>query len=339
MRKILSVCLFALLACSAGFAGGSSDKAKPLVMVWYPNESGEDLKGARDAIGALITEATGRPVEHKLTTDYTISIETIANDKADVGFFGAQGYIETHAKNAKVLPLVVNSGSSGTLKDAMYYSWLNVKLGNEGMYKSGDKFAIDNIQGKKFSWVSTSSTSGFKVPSSGIVTYFSKKPEWSTLKADMLLEGGQGKFFSEVLFGNSHQGSAVNLLTGKADVAAFCDTCVFNYVELLSGTESKPGAVYQVRKDAADPFTGLVGEKFVIIQSVPVLNAPFVINTKTLSAKEIEALREVFTRQSTADNTAIFVPKGAANKGLFAAGQRFIAVEDSWFQPIRDLSK
>lgn len=322
------------------FAGGVADKkAKPIVMVWYPNESGEDLKGAREAVGALILEATGRTVDHKLTTDYTIAIEAIANNKADLGFFGAQGYVEANGKNPKVLPLVVNSGASGTLKDAVYYSWLNVKLGNEGMYKKGDAFSIDNIQGKKFSWVSTSSTSGFKVPSAGIVAYFGKKSEWTGLKADALLEGGKGRFFSEVLYGNSHQGSAVNLLTGKADVAAFCDACVVNYVEYVSGTENRPGAVYQVRKDAADPFTSLVGEKFVIIQSVPVLNAPFVLNTKLLSKEEIAKLGEVFTRESTAKNEMIFIPKGAAQKGLFRAGERFLAVDDSWFQPIRDLSK
>ncbi len=129
-RTILLIAL--LISCVCAFAGGVADaKAKPLVMVWYPNESGEDMKGARDAFAALITEATGRPVDHKLTTDYTIAIEAIANGKADLGFFGPQGYVEAHAKNAKVLPLVVNSGASGTLSDAVYHSWLNVRLGDE----------------------------------------------------------------------------------------------------------------------------------------------------------------------------------------------------------------
>ena len=39
-------------------------------MVWYPNESGNDLKAARDEIGKVIEEVTGKKVEHKLTTDY-----------------------------------------------------------------------------------------------------------------------------------------------------------------------------------------------------------------------------------------------------------------------------
>lgn len=338
MKRIVLSALLLVSAVAGVFAAGAAE-AKPLIFVWYPNESGEDLKGARDAIAAVIETATGRKIEHKLTTDYTIAIEAIVNAKADVGFFGAQGYVEASSKNAKVQPLVVNSGASGTLADAVYYSWLNVRQGDEGMYKNGAAFSIDNIKGKKFSWVSTSSTSGFKVPSSGIVSYFSKKPENAGLKADMLLEGGAGKFFSEVLFGNSHQGSAVNLLTGKADVAAFCDVCVQNYVEFVSGTENRPGAVYQVRKDAADPFTGMAGQKFVIIQSVPVLNAPFVVNSTTVDAKTIEKIVAAMTAETTAKNEAIFIPKGAAQKGLFKAGERFLKVDDAWFQPIRDLSK
>ncbi|MCX7655594.1 MAG: phosphate/phosphite/phosphonate ABC transporter substrate-binding protein [Treponemataceae bacterium] len=337
MKKVLYSVVLLCTLTAAIFAAGSQ-QASPLVFVWYPNESGEDLKGARDAMAAVIEKATGRKVEHRLTTDYNIAIEAIANNKAHLGFFGAQGYIEANKKNPKVQPLVVNSGASGTLKDAMYYSWICVRLGEEGAYRSGSGFSLDNIQGKKFSWVSTSSTSGFKVPSNSIVNYFSKKPQWTNLKADMLLEGGPDKFFSEVLFGNSHQGSAVNLLTKRADVAVFCDTCVYNYVELVSGTENRPGAVYQVRKDAADPFTGLVGEKFVVIQATPVLNAPMVVNTGLVSQEEIKKLLAELQSDATTKNELIFVPKGAPQKGLFKAGERFIAVQDSWFQPIRDLN-
>jgi len=339
MKKIILFAFLALFTCVGVFAGGSSEKLKPVVMVWYPNESGEDLKGAREEFVKMIAEATGRPVEQKLTTDYTIAIEAIANNKADVGFFGAQGYIEANAKNPKVVPLVVNSGASGTLSDAVYYSWVCVRLGNEGLYKNGNGYSVDNIQGKKYSWVSTSSTSGFKVPSAYFVSYFGKKPAFATLKADDLLEGGKDKFFSEVLYGNSHQGSAFNLVTGKVDAASFCDTSLANYVDLVSGTASTVGAVYQIKKDAADPFTTVPGEKFFLIQSIPVLNAPFIVNSATLSAAEIAKLREVFTRDSTTQTENIFVPKGAAQKGMFAGGQKFLVVADSWFQPIRDLSK
>ena len=55
-------------------------------------------------------------------------------------FMGAEGYIQAHNKNAAVLPLVVNSGESGTLDDALYYSWFAVNKGDEEEYADGDGY-------------------------------------------------------------------------------------------------------------------------------------------------------------------------------------------------------
>jgi phosphonate transport system substrate-binding protein len=351
MKKALLFIMVLLIAaisaaCSAGgektatggeksATGGSEDDT--LTIAWYPNESGADLKDARDEIGKIVEEATGKKVEHKTTTDYIIAIEAIATGNADLAFMGAQGYIEANTKNDKVQPLVVSSGASGTLDDAVYYSWLAVKNGNEDAYKNGDEFSIDKIVDKKFSFVSNSSTSGFKVPSDGIVSHFSEKEEYKDLTPEDLLEGG--KFFSEVLYGGSHQGSAVNLLSDKADVAAFCDTCVSNYVDLADGEKNTPGATYKVKADAAEPFNTVPGAEFKLISVTPVLNAPFTLNTETVSDEDRQALVEAFTSDEMANNEKIFVPEDAT--GLFKKTdkERFLEVEDAWFDPIRELSK
>ncbi|SDZ25756.1 phosphonate transport system substrate-binding protein [Evansella caseinilytica] len=316
----------------------ASDEKDTLTIVWYPNESGADLKDARDEIGKVIEDAAGKKVEHQTTTDYIIAIESIANGNADLAFMGAQGYIEAHDKNSNILPLVVPSGASGTLEDAVYYSWLSVKLGNEEEYKDGEDFSIDNIAGKKFSFVSNSSTSGFKVPSSGIIAHFSQMDEYNDLTEEDLLEGGV--LFSEVLYGGSHQGSAVNLLTDKADVAAFCDSCVDNYIELAEGEVNRPGAVYEVKADAAEPFNTVPGEKFVAISVTPVLNAPFVVNTDNIGEATINALKEAFLSDDVAANEKIFVPEDSEVSGLFkkTADERFVDVDNAWFNPIRELS-
>ncbi|SKC47882.1 phosphate/phosphite/phosphonate ABC transporter substrate-binding protein [Maledivibacter halophilus] len=346
MKKIFSL-LVAITLLTTIFTGCSSSTEKAgkdydtITMVWYPNESGDDLKSARDEFAKVIEEATGKKVEHKLTTDYAITIETLVNGNAHISWLGAQGYIEAHNKNDKVLPVVVNSGKSGTLEDAVYYSWLSVQKGNEDQYKLGDEFSIDNIQGKKFSFVSNSSTSGFKVPSAGIISYFSKKSNWKNISKEDLLEGGDDKFFKEVLFGGSHQGSAVNLLTGKADIAAFCDSCVANYVELIDGTANRPGAVYKVKDNAAEPFNTIPGEEFTLISVTPVLNAPFAMNSEVLSVEDQKAIIEALTSDKVPNNEKIFVPEGSNFKGLFDkdGDSRFLKVEDSWFDPVRELSK
>ena len=136
------------------------------------------------------------------------------------------------------------------------------------------------------SFVSNSSTSGFKVPTSSIVSHFSSEDKWKNLTADDLMEGGSDKFFSEVMYGGSHQGSAVNLLTNKSDVAAFCDTVLVNYVDAEDGEFNGVGTTYKVKDDATEPFNTLKGKEFVAIASTPVLNSPFVLNTEVISDED-----------------------------------------------------
>jgi len=347
LKRILGAALgiamaMSLVACSAPASSeNSSAPSTPdtITVVWYPNESAADYAPAREEFGRLVTEATGKKVEHKLTTDYAIAIEALASGTAQICFMGAQGYIEAKNKNDAVMPLFVNSGESGTLEDAIYYSWLAVNKGDESQYKDGDKYSLENIQGKKISFVSNSSTSGFKVPTTGIISYFSQKSEWKDITVDDLVEGGSDAFFSEVLFGGSHQGSAVNLLTGKADIAAFCDTELAAYADLASGEENTMGAVYKVKADASAPFDTVKGKEFFVIQSTPVLNGPFAYNSEALSTEDVEKIQDLFTSDEVANNEKMFVPEGSEFVGMFEKSdkERFVLVEDAWFDPIRNM--
>ena len=368
MRKLFSVLVMAMFLAACGSAAPAAEPttapeptaeptkapeptvaptaepAKPIVMVWLPNESGADLTDARDAIGAVVSEALGRPVEHKLTTDYIIVIEAMANNNADLAFVGAQQYIEAKAKNDKIVPLVTSSGASGTSKDAIYYSWLAVNKGEEANYQKDGAYSIENIQGKRFSFVSNSSTSGFKVPSKNIIGFFSMTEKWKELTSDDLLEGGADNFFSDVQFGGSHQGSAVNLISGKSDVAAFCDTCVANYVTLVDGIENAAGATYKVIEKAAEPFDKFVGKEFVVISSTPVINGPIAANSGTLTAEEIKKLQDALTSDAVANNLKIFADKASIDAGykpIFkkTKDERFVAIDDAFYNPVRELSK
>lgn len=331
-----------LAACNSTEIGDSNEPAStganekdPLVIVWYPNESGAEMGPSRDAFGELLKEATGRDVEHKLTTDYAIAIETIANGNGHIAFMGAQGYIEAKNKNENIIPLVVPSGASGTLEDARYFSWLAVPKEKAEAYKDNGEFSLNATAGKSISFVSASSTSGFKVPTSSIIAHFSDK----NLTQEQLMEGNE--VYPTVLFGDSHQGSAVNMLMGRSDVAAFCDTCVSSYVELIEGEANKPGSIYKVRDDAAAPFNTLKGKEFTLIQVTPVLNAPFAANKDVLTQEEIDQIVQAMTSDETANNTDIFKPKELEEPALFTKSEeeRFVQVEDAWFNPIRELSK
>lgn len=349
MKKLLNVFLgsafvLALAACGGeeaqteeGSAAANSDE--PLSVVWYPNESGNELADAREEIGSILEEATGREVEHELTTDYAIAIESIVNDNADLAFTGAEGYIQAKERNDNIEPLAVPSGPSGTEEDALYYSWFATGVDDMEQYETSEgEYSIDEFPGKNFSFVSTSSTSGFRVPTSTILNEFTETEEFADLTEEDLAESG--RFFEQVMFGNTHQGSAVNLINDRADAAAFCDTCVENYVELAEGEENTPGAIYEVSEGAADPFSNLAGEQFGIISATPVLNAPFIGNVSTLGEETFNEIQEIFASDEVANNEKIFVPEDAEEGGLFTktADERFVVVEDEWFNPIRELN-
>ena len=250
---------------------------------------------------------------------------------------GAQGYIEAKNANDAVLPLFVNSGASGTLDDALYYSFLAVKKGNEGEYASGDTYSIDNIQGKRISFVSNSSTSGFKVPTSSIISHFSDLG----LTEDDLIEGGDDMFFSQVLFGGSHQGSAFNLMSDRSDVSAFCNTEIAPYADCVAGEANTVGSTYAIKADASAPFDTVTGEEFVIIQVTPVLNGPFAYNSEALDPADVKAIQDLMTSDEVANNPLIFVPEDSDGVGMYekTANERLLLVEDAWFDPIRNLSE
>src|SRR5262249_3405777 len=153
--SVLSASALALvLALSGGIAALPRANAEAikepdtLTIAWLPNDSSDAQAMMRDEIASVIAKATGKKVENKLTTDYAIAIAALENGQAQIGWFGANEYLTSHARDPKVVPLVVNTGPSGTLKDSLYYSRFVVRKGEETKYESNGQFNIDNIAGK-----------------------------------------------------------------------------------------------------------------------------------------------------------------------------------------------
>ncbi len=338
MKRVIPILTAAILVTVLLLAGCARDdeevaSAEELVWVWYPNESTPEFADARTAIIAVAEETLGREIREQLTTDYAIAIEAIVNENAAFSWFGGEGYIQAHAREEAVLPLIVNTDSSGSLDNAKYYSMLGTLAENEDQYKVNGEFDLSTLEQKRFSFVSNSSTSGFRVPSSVISTEFN-------VPSEDLLEGGPDMVFSEVMFGGSHQGSFFNVLAGQADVGAFCNVCVDTYIEFIEGSllDPKPGDVLVVKEGADAPFDQVAGTEVVIVASVPVLNAPIVMNTNLLTDDEVSALKAAFTSDAIKQNKDIFGTEGAGTAAFFEEGEQFALVEDSWYDPIRVLA-
>jgi len=347
MKKIASFTLITILMSSllAGCGSNTSTSSNTpaqvkdpstITIAWLPSNSGDNEKSLRAEYDKVITDATGIKVEDKLTTDYNIAISALENGDAQLGMFGPNEYLVSHSKDPKVIPLVVESGNSGTLKDALYHSRFLVKKGNEDQYKSGSSYSLDNIAGKKISFVSPSSTSGFNIPAAAILSQFSTQTKWKNLTKNDLTQGGNGKLFSQVIFSGSHQLSLYNLLMNKVDVACVDDIDVASYLTLTSGTDNEAGAVYSVKSGADSPFDKLSGAKFVIIKPIPVQNTPLEANSAFLSQKTLDAITKALTSDQVTKDSKIFAPKGSDGL-VFVQPHRFLKVEDAWYNPMRQV--
>jgi len=344
LSLITALAAFAVLGCdgesepanAGGDAGGNGASTDPIVVVWYPNESSTDYEGARNEFGRFVTEATGRPVEHSLTTDYVIALEALASGAADIGaMMGPVGFIEVQERTPDVGILFVPSGPSGTLEDAVYFSWFVVPEADADNFKVDGEFSIENIEDTRMSFVSNSSTSGWVIPASAIITEFGQTSEWADIDEDDLIGPG-ADFFSEVLFGQSHQGTAFNVIDGRADVGTVADVIMDTYFELVEGERNAVGAVYQVRENAGAPFDTVVGERMVLIESIPVFNGPFSYNPANLTADEIQAIIDIFTSEEAANNEYFFTTEdGASAFYTKTEDERFLTVDDAWYDPIR----
>lgn len=328
-------------AATGGDSGSaSSDSLEKITMVWLPNESAAEFDAGREEFGRVLSEYAGIEVELMTTTDYNVAIEAIASGKAQMANLGAEGYIQAQEKNGNVHALFTTSDTEGTLDGAKYYSRIAVPADQMSEYEDAESstgYSIKNIKGKRMSFVSQTSTSGFKVPCNAIMTEF---PDEVT-STDELAQPG---FFSQVLFGNSHPGSCVNLLQGDADVAAFDDIDVDMYLQVPEGERdavNQPGSVYGVADGAAQPFDRVQGKEFGIIQSTPVLNGPIVYNADVLPEDIKDKILEGMTSTEVADNEQLFAPEDAEGTGaIWSRGDTagFIAVDDEWYDPIRELA-
>ena len=350
---LVFVMAISMAACSttasnnADTSSKGSSNSDTITVVWYPNESAATYDSVRAEFDKLITQATGKKVIDKTTTDYTIAVAALADGTAQIGAqWGAVGYIQAQMRNAAVKALIVNTGASGTLDDAYYWSTICVTKENADKYKDASgNYSIAGIQGKKMSFVSTSSTSGFVIPTTAITSAFKSQDKWKDLNQDAFTQGGADKFFSEVLFGQSHQGSAANLMTGKCDVAAFDDTDLLPYVNKVSGAtganQIAAGDVFQVKEDAQAPFDTVRGKQYVVLSATQVQNGPCVYNSKALSADDLKKIQALFTSDTVTNDQLIFVPKDSKATGLLkqSGKNHYITVDDSWYDPIRNLMK
>ena len=72
---------------------------------------------------------------------------------------------------------------------------------------------------------------------------------------------------------------------------------------------------------------------------MPVLNGPNCYNPQNLSSEEIKAIRDIFASEETANNPNFFSPAGTFAFYRKTNNERYVVVDGSWYDPIRELMK
>ncbi len=330
MKKTLLKFFIVLMIFTVFLACGKKDET--IKVVFLPNESNESLKESRDEFAKVIEKAVNKKVEIITTTDYNIAIENIISGKAQIAYIGAEGLLSAAERSSDVQAVLTNSGASGTIKDSLYYSFIAVREEDAAQYRSEDGYDLKKMKGKSVSFVTNSSTSGFKVPARVIASEFGLKSEEEVLEP--------GTVFSKIIFGSSHPGTQVNLFKKDADIATFAIPKAFTIYELVSGEENRTGATYRVKPGAVAPFSDYVGSSFTVIKSIPVLNGPIVFNVKTLSKEDQDKIKKALLSKETTDNPAIFSPKTSKKRGLFLKENEnvgFVETDNEWYEQIRNI--
>ena len=245
---LLSIALFSV-ACTETSKNFYSEKAKSLVsqvepetqqqlerlnIAVIPHRSSKETEENIERLGKYLQESLNLPVNIQLTEDYDNSIELLVQGKVEMAYLGPFSYVKAKEQNAELEPIVAHlEKSTGR---PWYTSTIVVNIDSEIK-------TLEDLKGKRFGFVSKSSTSGYLFPAAHL------KKNGFNLEQD----------FTKINYAGSHNNNVAQLATGKLDAIAI------------------DKSTYLLAQKAGE----ISGQKYRMIwESQPIPNPPMVISSK-----------------------------------------------------------
>ncbi len=241
-KKLLTVALGSLFFMgmsleSSAFFGKKEEK---IVLGFLPTEGSAEFEGFRDGLAAEIEAATGKKVDIRTTDSYEALIDAMLAGEMDLAFSGGNQYImaKDDSKGKENVEVIFTYGPDGVLEKAGYQGWIATKKDSD-LHKDikkagigddltpGGKDEIERIKmlkDKRFSFVSSSSSSGFKVPRAILNNTFG--PEGTKeIKNKDDFANPQKVNIMDITFSptGDHQGNINLIYNGGVDAGAFCE--------------------------------------------------------------------------------------------------------------------
>ncbi|WP_242056596.1 MULTISPECIES: phosphate/phosphite/phosphonate ABC transporter substrate-binding protein [unclassified Nostoc] len=224
----------------------SAEVTQRLRVVVIPAQSQEEQEKKLQPLAEYLEKTLKMPVNFQITKDYDTAVELLAKEDADMAYLGALTYIQARNRNSHIQPLVI------PINESSGRPWYNsVIIANTA---KGIK-SLKDLKGKRFAFVSPSSTSGFLLPMSALQS--------------------QGidptRDFTKIRYAGSHDKVEQELTNDLVDAIANDKAAFLRSQKLGKLTASK----YKI-----------------IWESDPIPSPPIVINDKKLSQKLIKQLQQ-----------------------------------------------
>lgn len=281
-----------LAACGSSTASSNSEDANTITFAAVPAESSQSLQSDFVNITKLIEQETGVKVEFQNASDYAAVIEGQRAGKIDIASYGPFSYVI--AKDSGV-PIEAVAAPTDDENEAPSYTSLAYVAKDSGINSLAD------LKGKKVCFVDPSSTSGYLVPTKGLLDVGVNLND----DLDPVIAGG-------------HDASLITLADGGCD-AAFAHNTMLNTLE-TSGQVGK-------------------GELVSIWESDPITEDPIAINTDTIDAELAEKITTVIREK--ANKPALIELGICASENDCVLPEEiewgYLPVADSDFNSIRDI--
>jgi phosphonate transport system substrate-binding protein len=258
MRRVFIVIIVVIVILVALPRTGSSQehggRAESLVIGLTPEQNIFKQIERYTPLAEYLSQKCQFRVKLKVATSYGEAINDLASSEMDGAFLGALAYVLA-CRKVDLEPLVRPEGLDGT---SMYHGLLFVRR------KSGIKSARQ-MRGRRFAFVDRATVAGFLLP----LVYFHDHgiKDYKT-------------YFKETYFAGTHEDAILDVLDGRADIAAAKSTVFHRMAEkdkrigrelmILSRSPDMPEGTLALRKDLDPSMKAAIRDALLKMDADPV---------------------------------------------------------------------
>ena len=240
---LLSISTTTVSCAGPELSDKNSESLRVAVLPWQSSKGQQEkLQPLAKYLGTHLKH----PVNFQITKNYAEAVDLIVKEEVDMAYLAALTYIKARERNPNIKPLVI---PINRISARPWYTSVIIADTTKNIK------TIEDLKGKRFAFVSPSSTSGFLIPMNGL----------QTAGIDPTRD------FSKIRYSGSHDQATQDLVDGVVD-AVTNDKASF----LRSQKSGKLDANYKI-----------------IWESGPIPAPPIVINTKKFTPKMIDQLQEI----------------------------------------------